>query len=152
VGLTVARLLARGSADALLGAPRESGTHGTVAADADGVIEAARAAAPSLHPLPGWFDADEGEDSNCGWLDELSAGRAVALLVRRDGESLEWVVAGESLPSFGLLGECSSHDLVATLAVLGGGDARDGRFLLEDPPGDETDEDLTRRLRQLYGE
>lgn len=149
--MTVARLLARGSADALLGALRESGTHGTVAADADGVIEAARAAAPSLHLLPGWFDADEGEDSNRGWLDELSAGRAVALLVRR-GESLEWVVAGESLPSFGPLGECSSHDVVATLAVLGGGCARGGRFLLEDPPGDDADEDLTRRLRQLYGE
>ena len=87
----------------------------------------------------------------------LAAGDAISIVIRDRAarESLLWIICGYHLPSMGPVARAKREDLWATWLRLAGATRTTGRFLLEeeadavDPGGEQ---DLTKRLRELYGD
>jgi hypothetical protein len=84
--------------------------------------------------------------------------RAALCLLIADGAAQSRPIAvlyGRSLPALGPVPPCTVRDLLSTWISLAGGTPKDGRHLLHEQPevwDPQIERQLTRRLRQLYGE
>jgi hypothetical protein len=86
------------------------------------------------------------------------AGSAVLCLLVVDGATRSKPMAvlfGRGLPALGAIPSCTVRDLESTWISLAGGTTKGGRYLLHEQPevwDPQIEQQLTLRLRQLYGE
>ncbi len=182
LGLTVPGLgevCQQGARHHLLGRFFDGGSHCTVhgvAVGARGVEEILTAAGTTKvpsNPIDGFpirdvsgrdglrtvvevHDLDEAKDTLAQW-DQFGDQAALCLVLGdRDGQRVPTVILyARCLPSMGPMPPCELQDLEATWVHLAGGTPDAGRYLLEEAAASwdpELEQQLTERLRQLYGD
>jgi hypothetical protein len=122
----------------------------------EGIVEAVRAAAAETG-LPLSLADDLGREDAAG-LERLGGSAALCVIVS-DGAGRSRPLAvlyGRSLPALGAIPACTVQDLQSTWISLAGGTPKGGgRHLLHEQPevwDPDLEQQLTQRLRQLYGE
>lgn len=97
-----------------------------------------------------------GVEADAAGLVRIGERAAVCLLLGDDAGKPMVVLYGRSLPALGAIAPCTLRDLQSTWVSLAGGPPlQGGRHLLHEQPeawDPEIERQLTRRLRQLYGE
>lgn len=167
----LAELERQGGAPPLTRALLAGGTHVEIHGAAPGapgveqILAAVRAAAATAQvPLaelasPGTATSGAGSGGGAGTTEiERIGARGALCLVAGDGSGRRPPLAllyGRGVPALGRVPPCTSAELAATCVTLAGGRHTGGRHLLEEqaePWDPRLEQELTRRLRQLYGE
>ncbi len=102
------------------------------------------------------LELGEAEEALTQW-DELGGRVALCVAVgdQAGRRAPVAIIDAESLPSMGPMPPCELRDLQATWVRLAGGTPAAGRYLLEETAASwdpELEQQLTERLRQLYGD
>ena len=146
----------QGAAHPVLGKLLNGGSSCEVHGAAAEVLDAARAVAAETG-LPVTAAGDLGGEGAAG-LERRGGGAALCLIVS-DGAGRSGPLAvlyGRSLPALGTIPACTLEDLRSTWISLAGGTPQGGgRHLLHEQPeawDADLEQQLTQRLRQLYGE
>jgi hypothetical protein len=146
----------QGAAHPVLGKLLNGGSSCEVAEGVEEILAAARAEAAETG-LPLTLAGDLGGEDAAG-LERLGGSGALCLIVA-DGAGRSRPLAvlyGRSLPALGSIPACTVRDLRNTWVSLAGGAPKGGgRHLLHEQPeawDPDLEQQLTQRLRQLYGE
>jgi hypothetical protein len=166
-GLAVADLAElehQGGAPPLTQSLLAGGTHVEVhgaapgAAGVEQILAAVRAAAAAAQvPLAELASPGTAAAVDTAEIERIGA-RGALCLVAGDGSGRRPPLAllyGRGVPALGRIPPCTPADLAATCVILAGGRSTGGRRLLEEqaePWDPRLEQELTRRLRQLYGE
>ena len=131
--------------------------HAARAAAAEAALPFTEVAAPALLPPGGNGLILLGADPAPADLARVAEHAVLCLLVTDGAARLRplAVLYGRNLPALGPIPPCTLRDLESTWISLAGGTPKDGRFLLHEQAESwdpQIEQQLTRRLRQLYGE
>lgn len=146
----------QGAAHPVLGKLLNGGSSCEVDGVAAEILDAARAAAAETG-LPLSVAGDLGGEDAAG-LERLAGSAALCVIVSGGAEKSRplAVLYGRSLPALGTIPACTVGDLQSTWISLAGGTPKGGgRHLLHEQPeawDPDLEQQLTQRLRQLYGE